>query len=582
VCDATVASSLNFPAHVTAGSSFVFFSDAGNKTIYALPIDATDAVPTPFLEDLSAIDDDLVALDNRLYYHSGTDLFVIQDDKNGAAKIATGVAPHQWAVNNGRVYYANTTPSNFTIMSTALDGSGRIPVAPATNGSPSLVAPGGCALFVQAASPTSTIYNMPLVGGIQLNVASPDASKASYAGLGADPQHVYFNASTGWSRALRGGGGPQAMTPQAFLKKLRTDGTKNFALVSTSTAGAFDLLSWDVGGTTTTVMYPAAADFDLVGGSLFVADAQKGRIVRLAKPGTPGGGTAATETCSCKPGYAGDGELCRSCSFNNGGCDVNATCAAGSSLTCTCKSGWVGDGITCASACTVDNGGCDTNATCSNGGAGGTVACACNTSLGYSGNGTTCSYNSCTDSRNGFNGGCGGTTSAMCTDNSGTPSCTCKSPWAGGPDGADANTDPDCFLYKNGDYTVNTSVNVGWCGQATGGHPSFLFNTSTWQIRQSSPPNHSGTNDTTVFWSNSFNCPMTATGTPTSGGFINLTSSWTGTCGPYDIGGHTITFISLSYGSIGPTSMGLNGKMIWKGPNEPQAYTCDLQISVPL
>ena len=34
-------------------------------------------------------------------------------------------------------------------------------------------------------------------------------------------------------------------------------------------------------------------------------------------------------TCSCKPGYRGDGYYCQMidvCAINNGGCSVNATC----------------------------------------------------------------------------------------------------------------------------------------------------------------------------------------------------------------------------------------------------------------
>ncbi|HEY4186574.1 MAG TPA: LamG-like jellyroll fold domain-containing protein [Polyangia bacterium] len=100
--------------------------------------------------------------------------------------------------------------------------------------------------------------------------------------------------------------------------------------------------------------------------------------------GTGGkGGTGGTGTGTGTGGAPADPCL------NNGGCNVNATCApATGGRTCTCKTGYSGDGMTCndTNECLSANGGCDTNAVCTN--TVGSRTCACAT--GYTGNGLTC------------------------------------------------------------------------------------------------------------------------------------------------------------------------------------------------
>ena len=62
---------------------------------------------------------------------------------------------------------------------------------------------------------------------------------------------------------------------------------------------------------------------------------------------------------------AGDAcEDVNECDTNNGGCDVNATCANEvGSFTCNCNSGWIGNGVDCIQdVCSL----CDPSATCDN------------------------------------------------------------------------------------------------------------------------------------------------------------------------------------------------------------------------
>jgi len=110
---------------------------------------------------------------------------------------------------------------------------------------------------------------------------------------------------------------------------------------------------------------------------------------------------------------------------NNGGCNVNATCAqAGTGRTCICKSGFSGDGQSCTDVneCQTNNGGCHTNATCTN--TTGSRTCACKS--GFTGNGTSCTdVNECQSA----NGGCD--TNAICTNTSGSRTCACSEGFSG-------------------------------------------------------------------------------------------------------------------------------------------------------
>jgi hypothetical protein len=64
--------------------------------------------------------------------------------------------------------------------------------------------------------------------------------------------------------------------------------------------------------------------------------------------------TASSYTCSCDPGYTGDGDTCSalaSCNATPSLCDPNATCNnTGGGFACACRPGYVGDGTTCTRA----------------------------------------------------------------------------------------------------------------------------------------------------------------------------------------------------------------------------------------
>ena len=70
--------------------------------------------------------------------------------------------------------------------------------------------------------------------------------------------------------------------------------------------------------------------------------------------------TDGSYNCTCKEGYAGDGESCRGmitaldlankkeCSDGNHDCHVNSNCKnTDGSHICTCKEGYTGDGQSC-------------------------------------------------------------------------------------------------------------------------------------------------------------------------------------------------------------------------------------------
>jgi len=92
-------------------------------------------------------------------------------------------------------------------------------------------------------------------------------------------------------------------------------------------------------------------------------------------------------TCICNAGYTGDGVTCASrCGVNNGGCDPHADCVLDSGATCTCRAGYEGDGAACTSVCNVANGGCPLHSKCANTATG--ISCECD--VGYAHGGAAC------------------------------------------------------------------------------------------------------------------------------------------------------------------------------------------------
>ena len=128
-------------------------------------------------------------------------------------------------------------------------------------------------------------------------------------------------------------------------------------------------------------------------------------------------------SCSCDPGYSGDG---KSCTDNNecanDPCDSNAKCTNTlGSFTCVCNTGFTGDGLTCSDDNECDFDPCDANASCTNTVGGHT--CDCN--AGFVGNGVTCQdINEC-DTQNSCH------TDALCINEPGSYKCSCKTGFSG-------------------------------------------------------------------------------------------------------------------------------------------------------
>lgn len=139
--------------------------------------------------------------------------------------------------------------------------------------------------------------------------------------------------------------------------------------------------------------------------------------------------TTAALTCTCKPGYTGDGLSCADtdeCATATAGCSANAACVnLPGSATCTCSPGYSGDGKTCSDIdeCSAATAPCGLSADCSN--TAGGFSCACQ--AGFAGDGFSCvNVNECK----------AGTAkcdpAAQCSDTAGSYVCEC-------PPGYDGN-----------------------------------------------------------------------------------------------------------------------------------------------
>jgi hypothetical protein len=128
------------------------------------------------------------------------------------------------------------------------------------------------------------------------------------------------------------------------------------------------------------------------------------------------------------------------CFTANGGCDVNASCSsAGGAVTCSCKPGFSGNGSTCTDVdeCATANGGCAVNANCIN--LPGGRACTC--TAGFSGDGGSCAdLDECAVD----NGGCGPL--ALCTNTPGSRTCQCAPGYV--PDAGTCTDEDECLFVK--------------------------------------------------------------------------------------------------------------------------------------
>ncbi len=210
--------------------------------------------------------------------------------------------------------------------------------------------------------------------------------------------------------------------------------------------------------------------------------------------------SGTTATCSCAPGYTGDGKTCtdvNECLTNNGGCSAAAVCTnlPGKS-SCACKTGYSGDGKTCTdiNECAISNGGCAATALCSN--LPGTSTCKCN--AGYTGDGKTCTdINECLTS----NGGC--SASAICTNTAGSATCACNQGFSG--DGKICTDINEC-LTNNGGCSAS-AVCTNTAGSATCAcKPGYAGDGKTCADVDECKVNNGG-------------CAATATCTNTTGGF---------------------------------------------------------------
>ncbi|XP_013389521.1 fibrillin-2, partial [Lingula anatina] len=101
--------------------------------------------------------------------------------------------------------------------------------------------------------------------------------------------------------------------------------------------------------------------------------------------------TVGSFTCSCLPGFTGDGTVCNDideCSLGTDNCAENASCTnTVGSFSCTCFPNYNGDGTTCdPDECSLGTDNCAENATCTD--TVGSFSCSC--LAGFTGDGTKC------------------------------------------------------------------------------------------------------------------------------------------------------------------------------------------------
>ena len=184
-------------------------------------------------------------------------------------------------------------------------------------------------------------------------------------------------------------------------------------------------------------------------------------------------------TCTCGPGYEGNGQVCSDIDGCVGGpCAANVNCfdvpAPGTGYTCgTCPDGFVGDGETCEPDLSDD---CIDNP-CLNGGVcfdTGVLSYICDCAgTGYDGDTCQNDVDECATN----NGGCGSATYTTCTNNPGAaPTCTDINECNTNNGGCGSATYTTC---TNNPGAAPTCTDINECNTNNGGCGSATYTTCT-------------------------------------------------------------------------------------------------------